>query len=247
MANQGPGNGPEWWDRASDPDDLDRAFGPDTGSVATPSTAQRVRRGTVVAVAVVAVAVVLAVVLSTLVGSIQTGVGGVFPQPQAALDRFGSLAGEVDGVQEVRDGDTEKRSFASYDVSAVVVLAQDGSEGAQLEAVRGLSRAVADADGNGVRVTAEARFGTVRVGVTSDAEASARRLQAARAVATIGGVAGVRATWSTDGPSDEPADQTVEVVTGGTGRGLGAVMVVATQRTHAVLPQATLTSAKPTD
>ncbi len=92
MTNQGPVD-----DRVDSSDDLDRAFGPDTASVTRPSTGQRLRRGTVITLSFVAVGVVIAVVLSTIVGSIQTGVGGVFPRPQAALDRFRNRGGRRTG------------------------------------------------------------------------------------------------------------------------------------------------------
>ncbi len=115
MTNQGPAD-----DRVDSTDDLDRAFGPDTASIATASTGQRLRRGTVITLSFVAAGVVIAVVLSTIVGSIQTGVGGVFPRPQAALDRFRTAATEVAGVRGVRDEETTHDSLAAYRVSAVV-------------------------------------------------------------------------------------------------------------------------------
>lgn len=250
MTYQAPGTGPErtpWpgLGTTGDEDDLDRAFGPDTASVARPSTRQRVRRGSVIAVSVVVVGVVLALVLATVVGSIQTGVGGVFPRPQAALDRLQSLAADVDGVQGVQDGRTQKRSFAGYDVTAVVIAAPGLSAGRQVDVVRALSAAVDQADGSGVRIGVEVRFGTVRVGVTRDAATSGRRLTLAQSLATIGGVSGVRCSWSADGPSDAPADQQVLIVTAGQGNGLGAVMAVATERAHAVFPDAVLSSTKP--
>ncbi|MEK6310546.1 MAG: hypothetical protein V4755_07540, partial [Curtobacterium sp.] len=57
--------------RTEPEDDLDRAFGPDTASVQTRTTPQRVRRGALVAGGVVLAAGVLVAVLATIVGSVQ--------------------------------------------------------------------------------------------------------------------------------------------------------------------------------
>lgn len=228
-----------------DPDDLDRAFGPDTASVTRPPVARRVRSGSVIALAAAVTGVVLVLVLSTIIGSIQNGVGGIFPQPDAALDRLRTLATDVDGVASVQDGATEKRSFASWDVSAVVVADGGLSHGEQTDLVRALSAAVATADGNGVRVGVEARFDGLRIGVSNDAATSVRRLDLARTVGTIGGVVGVSCSWGPDGPSDEPADQRVVVLTVGRGVALAAIVDVATDRTHRVFPGATIGSARP--
>ncbi|WIE74239.1 hypothetical protein [Curtobacterium sp. MCSS17_007] len=245
MTIQGPSEGPDRTERPSARDDLDRAFGPETASVTTPSTGQRIRRGTLITLAFVAVGVVIAVVLSTIVGSIQTGVGGVFPQPQAALDRFRTAAGDVPGVRAVRDEETTRDSLAAYQVTAVVDAAGDLSAGQQVDAVRALSAAADSADGNGVLVAAEVRFGSLVVGVTKDADASAKRLEVARAVAGIGGVVGVRCDWGDGDPSDEPEAQRVEFVTVGTGVALAAITAVAEQETHAVFPGAELSSRAP--
>ncbi|PZF59744.1 hypothetical protein DEJ23_01625 [Curtobacterium sp. MCSS17_008] len=242
MTIQGPDDGP---DRTPVRDDLDRAFGPDTASVTTPSTGQRVRRGTVITLSFAAVGVVIAVVLSTIVGSIQTGVGSVFPQPQAALDRFRTAAGDVPGVRAVHDEETTRSSLAAYEVAAVVDASPDLSHGQQVDAVRALSAAAGDADGNGVVVVAEVRFGPLVVGVTSDADATTKRLDVARAVAAIGGVVGVRCDWGEGVPSDEPDAQRVEFTTVGTGVALAAITAVAERETHAVFPGAELSSRKP--
>ena len=245
MTIQGPGTGPERAaraGRATDTDDLDRAFGPDTASVALPSTRQRVRRGSVIGVSAVVVGVVLALVLATIIGSIQTGVGGVFPQPQAALDRLRTHVTDVPGVQGVQDRRSERRSFAGYDVTAVVIGSPDLTPDQQSAVVRAVSAAVDDVDGSGVRGGVEVRFGMLRVGVTRDPALSEQRLTLVRSLDTIGGVSGARSSWSVDGPSDEPDAERVEVVTTGRGRGLAAVMGVATERAHAVFPQAVVVS-----
>lgn len=248
MTYQGPGEGPGrpgLPGRDTPRDDLDRAFGPDTASVGLPSTGQRVRRGTVVALAFVAVGIVLAVVLSTILGSIQSGVGGVFPQPGAALDRFRSALADVPGVRSVHDEETTRSALASYEVSSVVDAGADLSHGQQVDTVRAVSAAAAEADGNGVTVTAELRFGSLVIGVTSDVAATQDRLEVARSVAAIGGVAAVRCDWGAGAPSDEPGAQHVEVATVGRGVALAAIMDVARRETHAVFPGAEVSSRRP--
>lgn len=248
MTDQGPADRPERPvrdDRATATDDLDRAFGPETASVTRPSTRQRVRRGTVITVAFVAVGVVIAVVLSTIVGSIQTGVGGVFPRPEAALDRFRTAAADVPGVLAVRDEETTRDSLAAFRVSAVVEASPELSPGQQVDLVRALSAAAADADGNGVVVSAEARFGTLVVGVTQDAETTRERLEVARSVAAVGGVVAVRCDWGSGEPSDESDAQRVELATVGTGVALAAIMDVAQRETHEVFPGAEVSSRRP--
>ncbi len=227
---------------ASD-DDLDRAFGPDTAAVRAVTGAQRLRRGSLVLLGFVVAGVVIAVVLSTIVGSVQNGVGGVFPQPQAALDRFRADASAVPGVQAVQDPTTDKQAFAAYDVAAVVVVDTALSPGQQVDVVTRLSAAAADAGGNGVRVTAIARIGALDVGVSADATVSRQRFEVARSVADIGGVMAVRCSSGPERTADDAALQRVVVVTGGTGAALDAVVATASERTHAVFPGATVTAA----
>lgn len=227
---------------ASD-DDLDRAFGPDTAAVRRVTGAQRLRRGSLVLLGFVVAGVVIAVVLSTIVGRVQNGVGGVFPQPQAALDRFRADARAVPGVQAVQDPTTDKQAFAAYDVAAVVVVDAALSPGHQADVVTRLSAAAADAGGNGVRVTAVARIGALDVGVSADATVSRQRFEVARSVADIGGVVAVRCSSGPERAADDPALQRVVVVTGGSGAALDAVVATASERTHAVFPGATVTAA----
>lgn len=240
MTDQGPAD-----DRVDPTDDLDRAFGPETASVTTASTGQRLRRGTVITLSFVAAGVVIAVVLSTIVGSIQTGVGGVFPRPQAALDRFRTAATEIAGVRAVRDEETTRDSLAAYRVSAVVDAAPGLSHGQQVDITRALSAAAADADGNGVVVSAEVRFDTMVIGVTTDAEVTRQRLEVARSVAGIGGVVAVRCDWATDAPSDDTAAQRVELVTAATDVALAAITDVAQRATHDVFPDAGVSARQP--
>jgi hypothetical protein len=228
-----------------DSDDLDRAFGPDTASVPVRSPRQRVGRSALVGGFVVLAAVVLAVVLFTIIGSVQNGVGGVFPRPDAALDRFGDSARAVSGVVRVTAADPRKTSFASYDVVSTVEVEPTLSDGERTAVVEALRTAADDTSGNGVRVFAVVDLGDVEVGVSPDAKATERRLALARQVDAIGGVSGVHCSWSDSGPSDDPGDQAVTVVTRGTGAGLQAVVAKATQEVHAVFPGATVRSAAP--
>ncbi len=226
-------------------DDLDRAFGPDTASVTTRTTPQRLRRGALVAAGVVVAAGVLLAVLTTIVGSVQDGVGGVFPQPDAAAARFAVAAREVDGVRSVGDHRTTKTGFASYDVVSVVTAEAGLDADGQADLVAALSAAAEARSGNGVRVFAVVTIETMRVGVSGDPEVSGRRLALARQVATIGGVYGTRCGWGSGAPSDEAAAQVVTVVTGGRGNGLGAVLAKAGGYTQAVFPGARVTSERP--
>lgn len=241
----GSGGARPGWPQPAEPDDLDRAFGPDTAAAPVRTPKQRVGRGALVAGGVVVTAVVIAVVLLTIVGSVQDGVGGVFPRPQAALDRFHSLATDVDGVRRVEDQDPTKTSFASYDVQSTVTLEPTLSDARRTAAVRALQQAADDVSGNGVRVFAVADLGALQVGISADRDATDRRLALARQLDAIGGVSGARCSWADDAPSDEPSEQTVTVVTHGTGNALGAIVAKATQETHTVFPGAAVESAAP--
>jgi len=241
----GTGGARPAWPQSTEADDLDRAFGPDTESVAVRTPRQRLGRGGLIAIGVVVTAGVIALVLVTIVGSVQNGVGGVFPRPEAALDRFGSVAGDVEGVQRVRSDEPTKTSFASYDVQSTVAVAPTLSDAERTAVVDALSAAADDASGNGVRVFAVADLGALEVGVSGDGDATGKRLALARKLDTIGGVTGVRCAWSDDAPSDDPGAQTITVETVGTGDALGAIMEQAKQDAHAVFPGATLRSAPP--
>jgi hypothetical protein len=226
-------------------DDLDRAFGPDTASVPVRTPRQRVGRSALVGLGVVVAVGVIAVVLVTIVGSVQNGVGGVFPQPGAALDRFGGAARALDGVEGVRDQEPEKTSFASYDVESTVAVTPTLSDEERTAVVEGLRTATEDASGNGVRVFAVADLGALEVGISTDAKVTRERLELARQLDAIGGVSAVRCSWGDDGPSDDPADQTITVETIGRGAALGAVVAKATAEAHAVVPGATVTALRP--
>lgn len=223
--------GPE----ARDDDDLDRAFGHDTASVTTAPPRQRVRRGALVGVFVVAAVGVLAVALLSIVGSVQNGVGGVFPRPETAQERFATAARDVRGVQDVRAGDRLKTSFASYDVVSTVRVDPALADEQRDAVVRAIGRAVQDTSGNGVRVWAMVDLGTLQVGVSTDREVTARRLDLARSVDAIGGVRTVRCSWAAT-PSDDPAQQRVTLGSTGVGAALGAVTAKATQQAHAAFP-----------
>ncbi|WP_439691619.1 hypothetical protein ACRQ4B_11750 [Curtobacterium sp. SP.BCo] len=227
-------------------DDLDIAFGPDTASVPVRTTRQRVRRSALVGLGVVLTVGVIAVVLITIVGSVQNGVGGVFPRPQAALDRFDAAAQEVDGVDRVTGGKPDKTSFASYDVSSTIAVSPTLSDGERVRVVDALSAAADEASGNGVRVFAIADLGSLEVGVSADRAITEKRLRLAGTLDAIGGVTGVRCDWGDGDRSDEPADLVVTVETPGTGDVLVAIVDKAKQATRAEFPGATVRSGRPT-
>jgi len=229
-------------DDAATDDDLARAFGPDTASVRTATPRQRIRRGTVIGIGVLLTAAVLAAALWTIIGRVQDGVGGVFPRPEAALARFSTAAAAIDGVQQVRDGTTEKRAFAAYDVTATVVLDDDTAPIDQTAVVRAVSAAADDAGGNGVRVGAVVVAGNLSIGVTADTVLSTQRLDVARTVAAIGGVAAVRCSVGAERTAEDPTLQRIEVVTGGTGAALDTIVATASERAHGVFPGATVAS-----
>ncbi|WFR66237.1 hypothetical protein P9139_14885 [Curtobacterium flaccumfaciens] len=138
-----------------------------------------------------------------------------------------------------------KTSFASYDVESTVEVAPSLSEDEHTAVVDALSTAADGASGNGVHVYAIADLGALEIGVSADAKVTEQRLALARQLDAIGGVSGVRCSWSDAGPSDRPAAQTITVETHGTGNALGAIVAKATQEAHAVFPGATVTSAAP--
>ncbi|MDR6171704.1 hypothetical protein [Curtobacterium sp. SORGH_AS_0776] len=247
MTVDGPGGGGArpGWPHSPDPDDLDRAFGPGTASVPVRTPRQRVRRSALVGVGVIIAAGVLAVVLVTIIGSVQNGVGGVFPRPDAALDRFGSAARDLDGVEGVRDAEPKKTSFASYDVESTVTVSPTLSDEERTAVVDDLRAAAKAASGNGVRVFAVADLGALEIGVSPDERTTEQRLTLARQLDAIGGVSGVRCSWSDGGPSDEPADQAITVETIGRGAALDAVVAKATQEAQAVFPGATVSAERP--
>ncbi|PYY51057.1 hypothetical protein [Curtobacterium sp. MCBD17_023] len=212
-----------------DDDDLDATFGPDTASVRTRTGGERLRAGTLVVVGVVVVAAVLVLVLGVILGQVQRGVGGVFPQPDADGRRFVTAAAALPGVAAVDAPRTEKTSFAGYDVTAAVHAEPDLPATDRRALVTALSTASADSSGSGVRIWATLDLGAVRVGVSDSPETSQRRLELADGLAAIGGVLTVTCVFAdaTDGRSDAPAAQDVVVTTHGQGVGFAAVAAAA--------------------
>jgi hypothetical protein len=228
------------WPGQGDDDDLGRVFGPDTASVPVRTTPQRVRSWSLLAAGVVVVGVVIVVALGMIVGSVQTGVGGVFPRPQAALDHFTEDVTTLDGVARTTGTDPTKTSFASYDVTATVTLVPALDDARRTALLDRLSAAAAEASGNGVHVYAIADFGDVQVGVSPSDERTGQRLALAWALRGIGGVQAVRCLWATNGESrsDEPADQAVTVETAPTGVDVAAVQAQVANEVHRVFPDA---------
>lgn len=246
MGADGPGEHGRhrgWLADEDEDDDLGRAFGPDTASVPTRTTPQRVRSWSLLLAGVVVVAIVIVVVLGTITGRVQDGIGGMFPRPQAALDGFVADARPLEGVTAVREADPSKTSFASYDVTATVTASGSLDADAQTTLVERLSTAAQDASGNGVHVWAVADLGTVEVGVSASTERTQQRLALGRQLAGTAGVEQVRCTWTdrSAGRSDAPADQSVSVELAATGVDVAAVQTQATDAVHRVFPGATVT------
>lgn len=223
-----------------DDDDLDRAFGPDTASVPLRTTPQRVRSWTLLVAGVIVVAVVLVVALSMIIGSVQTGVGGIFPRPDATLAAFTSRAQTIPGVAGTSTAEPVKTSFASYDVTATVTAEPGLADSARTDLVGRLSAAAAEASGNGVHVWAIVDFGDVEVGVSPSDRRTEQRLALAWEIRAIPGVEEVHCLWAAEGEgrSDEPAAQTVTVETAATGIDQRTAQTQVTEAVHKVFPDA---------
>lgn len=230
----------DWLAQDDEDDDLGRAFGPDTASVPVRTTPQRVRSWSLLLAGLVVVGIVIVVALGSIVGSVQNGVGGVFPRPQAASDRFVARAAALDGVTQARGADPVKTSFASYDVTATVTASPTLDDTARTTLVEQLTAAADDTSGNGVHVWAVADLGALDVGISSSADRTTQRLTLARELGGIGGVQRVRCLWGDRdaGRSDEPADQSVTVETAPTGVDVAAVQTQVTDAVHRVFPDA---------
>lgn len=240
MTTEGPGPTGRHSDRFGDDDDLGRAFGTDTSSVPVRTTPQRVRAWSLLLAGVVVVAAVIIVVLSMIIGSVQTGVGGIFPRPDASLQRFTEDAGALDGVISTDATKPTKTSFASYDVTATVTASTELSPDQRTALIDQLSEAVADASGNGVHVYAIADLGDVDVGISPSKARTDERLRLARAIRQVAGVQQVRCVWAaaSEGRADTPAGQSVEVETAPTGVDVLAVQAQVTGAVHRVFPDA---------
>lgn len=243
MTTDGPGEHGrhrDWLAQEDEDDDLGRAFGPDTASVPVRTTPQRVRSWSLLLVGLVVVAVVIVVALGMIVGGVQNGVGGVFPRPQAAGDRFVTQAQTMDHVTAASADEPTKTSFASYDVTARVSAETTVDPTAQTALVDQLSASAAATSGNGVTIWAVLDLGTADVGVSRSRERTEQRLSVAQAVTGTAGVQQVRCVWvaSDTGRADEPADQRVTVVAGPTGVDVEAVRAQVTDAVHRVFPAA---------
>lgn len=229
-------------DDRQDEDDLGRAFGPDTSSVTARPMSQRVRTWSLVGGGVVLVTAIVAGSLYFLVNGVQTGIGGVFPRPEAALSAFRSDAAGMDGVSSTAATDPTHTTFASYDVTATVTADAALDADAQDALVDELSDAARAASGNGVHVYALVRMGDAEVGVSPKAGMTEDRLSLARQLEAIGGVDTVTVGWSGDGEGGAARDtedgQRIVVRTPASGDILGAIRVVAGQKTAAVFPDA---------
>ncbi|MCS6565509.1 hypothetical protein NYS48_09295 [Curtobacterium flaccumfaciens pv. flaccumfaciens] len=223
---------------APDPsdDDLDRVFGPETASIPTRT---RARTWFVIGGSVLVVAAVIAVVLGSIIGSVQNGIGGVFPRPDVALDRFDTRVDDLPGVIEVRHHAPAKTGFASYDAVATVRADPSLDRAARRDLVAAISRAADESGGNGVRVVAIADLGSLQIGVTGAGEVAAKRLALADTLDRIGGVTAVRCSWERGGdPSDTARDQSIVVRTPGRGAAVPPIVSRVTEETQKVFPGA---------
>lgn len=222
-------------------DDLDRAFGPETANVQTRTMGQRARTWLLIGGGTVVVAGVIALVLGTIIGSVQTGVGGAFPRPDLALDRLDDRLADVPGVTEVLHHPAEKTGFASYDAIATITVDPSLDAAARTDLVETLSRATDSAGGNGVRVVAIADLGALEVGVSDSLTVTAKRLVLADTLDRIGGVTAVRCSWERGGtPSDRAADQAIVVRTPGRGAAVPPIVARVTEETQKVFPGASV-------
>lgn len=230
-------------------DDLDRAFGTETGAVATRSGPQRVRSWGLLLVGVVLAAGVIVVVLGLILSSVQNGVGGFVPRPERSAAQFTTAVRDVSGIASAKTADPTKTSLISYDVVSAVETDRDLSRARRAELVRQVSTAAASSGSTGVHVYALTDFGDMVVGVSGSSEVSAQRLAVAEDVKAIGGVLRVHAVWETDGDdgsrSDDAKAQRVIVETAGTGVGLAAVADAAQKIVLKEFPGATVTTAVP--
>lgn len=217
-------------------DDLDRVFGPETASVPTRT---RARTWFIIGGSVLAVAAVIAVVLGSIIGSVQNGIGGVFPRPDVALDRFDTRVRALPGVTDVRHHAPSKTAFASYDAIASVRADPALDRAARRDLVAAISRAADESGGNGVRVVVVADLGTLQIGVTGAGEVAAKRLALADTLDHIGGVTEVRCSWERGGdPSDAARDQSIVVRTPGRGAAVPPIVSRVTEETQKVFPGA---------
>ncbi|OII34706.1 hypothetical protein BIU98_01640 [Curtobacterium sp. MMLR14_010] len=254
MTIEGPGG--TGWQReqptgatTQDDDDLDRAFGTETGAVATRSGPQRVRSWSLLVVGVVVAAVVIVVVLGLIVSSVQNGVGGIVPRPERSAAQFTADVRDVSGIASAKTAEPTKTSLISYDVVTALRADEDLSHARRAELVRQVSGAAASSSGTGVHVYAVTDFGDVVVGVSESADVSAERLAVAEDVKAIGGVLRVHCVWDTDheggARSDDAKEQRVIVETAGTGVGLAAVADAAQKIVLKEFPGATVLTAVP--
>jgi len=230
-------------------DDLDRAFGTETGAVATRSGPQRVRSWGLLLVGVVLAAGVIVVVLGLILSSVQNGVGGFVPRPEQSAAQFTTAVRDVSGIASAKTAEPTKTSLISYDVVTAVQADSDLSNARRAELVRQVSAAAALSASTGVHVYALTDFGDVVVGVSGSPDVSADRLAVAEDVKAIGGVLRVHAVWNTDGEdggrSDDATAQRVIVETAGTGVGLAAVDHAAKEIVLKTFPGATVETAVP--
>jgi hypothetical protein len=237
-------------DRAGTDDDALRPFGLAWDDQAPRTTRQRTRSAALVVAIVVVACALIAGTLAVVVTSVQSGIGGILPQPGAALTRFEDSAADLPHVATATDlAQRQTAIFAGYDVVALVRAEAGMSDAEQKTLVGALSdRAEADS-GNGVSVYAQAQFGDLRVAVSPDAGLSEERLAIGQRLAAMGGVSSVACGWTTAGGkpiADVAANQVVRVTTSASDADLPGVTNAVTTAAHATLPDAQVTVTRAT-
>jgi hypothetical protein len=230
---------------ASMDDDGLRPFGLAYADDAPRTGRQRTRSAVRIGIVVVVAGGLIAGTLAFVVSSVQSGIGGLFPQPGAALTRFEDAAQDMPDVATATDlAQRQTAIFAGYDVVALV-RAEDGlTDAEQRTLVDELSERTDLDTGNGVSVYAQAQFGDLRVAVSPDTKLTDQRLALGQQVAAMGGVASVACGWSTTGGKpieDVAAKQVVTVGTTASDADYPGVVTAVTNAVHAGLPDARVT------
>jgi hypothetical protein len=239
-------------DGASDDEDQLRPFGLHWDGSTQRTPGQRTRQVLLIAGIVVVAGGLIAGTLGFVVTRVQSGIGGIFPQPSATLTRFEHTAESMPDVATATDlSERQTEIFAGYDVVALV-RAEDGLTDVRQKALVDALSDAAEADsGNGVAVYAQAQFGDLRVAVSPDRVLSERRLALAQQLAAMGGVVSVRCGWTVGSGrpiADTAARQAVEVDSSAPAAAVPALEAAVTAAAHAALPGArvTVTPAPPT-
>jgi hypothetical protein len=223
-----------FWD-AEDPGSAD------DGGLRAPRPRHRtlvVLLGSLVAAALIAGA------LTWVVRSVQSGIGGFFPQPGQTLSQFESAAEEINGVTSATDAAQHQvHLLTEYDVSAEIQADPSATDAKQSAIVDELGSEASSLSTPGVRVFAMVRFGAMSVGISPDAQLDAARLKACQTVAAMGGVSGVTCTWKPTSKAivDDAKTQVVSVRTSEGAASIAALQGQVRAAITKILPDASVT------